>query len=607
MVDPATAASLTFAVLPLIISAVENYEVTFQPFVIYRRYVKEMQRFTAKLGAQKAIFLNECQLLLLAVSHGQNIDGILKDPNHPSRKDEALDKELQELLGASFETCVSTLNLINETLGEVTSETQGFQDILENKTSEISAISLLRQKLKISFSKKRLTGIIDDLRRHNEDLYTLSRQIRDLATERAVQASPASVTNQTTSQLRMIQEASHKLYDVLASKWSCDDRVEHSANISLDIESSKRRHHTISKAHFSMALICVARSTASAKPVWLDVESVPYQTTNTATQDNEEDRASTLKASLQQVGATSRSVRFDLPSTIHSPDPSSSSTSLPNVFRPEGSNTQLDLSTIENLCQYFHVQLHNRITQSPCVGFLQKTNTLKHFIYPCPSPPHPAGESKSLETILEMAAAQGRRHAWETKLRLARLLALSVLCFQSTPWLREGWGSSDIHFFGVGDMALDSTLNSPYLNTRLLKDSTASQTWNTASPRQISSSIAPNGILFSLGVVLLELGYDAPLQNMRREDDLKGGEANQYTDFFTAKRLGRTVSKELNARYGVLVRRCLNCDFGVGTELETAELQNAFVLHVVNELERCIKAERDIDKLIPPLASHRAR
>jgi hypothetical protein len=135
MVDPATAAGLTLAVMPLIILAVENYEVTFQPFVTYRRYVKEVQRFAAKLGAQRAIFLNECQLLLLAVSHRQNIDDILQDPNHPSRNDEVLDRKLQELLGASFETCVSTLNLINETLREVTSETRGFQDILEKKVS----------------------------------------------------------------------------------------------------------------------------------------------------------------------------------------------------------------------------------------------------------------------------------------------------------------------------------------------------------------------------------------------------------------------------------------------------------------------------------------
>jgi hypothetical protein len=398
----------------------------------------------------------------------------------------------------------------------------------------------------------------------------------------------------------MIQEASHKLYDILASKWSCDDRVEHSANLSLDIKDPSHRRHTTSKARFNIALICVALSTPSVKPVWLDIESVPDQTANPADQDNNEGPVYTLKASLQQVGATGRSVRFDLPPTPHLPGPSSS-TSPPNLSQPESSNTQLDLSKIENLCQYFQVQLRKPITQSPCMGFLQKTKTLKHFVYPCPSPPHPTRESKSLETILERAAAHGRRHAWDTKLRLARLLALSVLCFQSTPWLSEGWGSGDIHFFEVGDVAQDSSLDSPYLNTRLLKDPTTKQIQKSASPRQASSTIAPNGLLFSLGVVLLELGYDAPLCNMRRDDDLKGGQANQYTDFFTAKRLGQAVSKELNARYGRLVRRCLNCDFGVGAELETAELQNAVVLHVVNELERCLKAERDIDVLIPPV------
>jgi len=131
--DPATITGLVLGAIPLLISAVENYEVTFQPFVTYRRYGKEVQRFTAKLDAQRAIFHNECQLLLLAV--GQNLTDILRDPNHPARNDEQLSKRLEELLGYSYITCSSTLNLINDTLSEVTQETRGFGDLLEHKVS----------------------------------------------------------------------------------------------------------------------------------------------------------------------------------------------------------------------------------------------------------------------------------------------------------------------------------------------------------------------------------------------------------------------------------------------------------------------------------------
>jgi len=129
MMDPATVAGLALAAVPLLISAFENYEIKFQPFVTYCRHVKEVQRFTDRLDTQRAIFSNECQLLMLAL--GQNLNDILKDPNHPSRRDEALSNRLKEMLGSSYKTCISTLNLINDTLDKITEETKDFQSLLE--------------------------------------------------------------------------------------------------------------------------------------------------------------------------------------------------------------------------------------------------------------------------------------------------------------------------------------------------------------------------------------------------------------------------------------------------------------------------------------------
>jgi len=116
-----------------LISAAENYEITFQTFVAYHRHVKEIQRFTARLGAQRTIFHNECQLLLLEV--GQNLTDILRDANHPFRTDEELSRRIEELLGSSYTTCRDTLNLINDTLKEVYTETKDFQYLLDSKVS----------------------------------------------------------------------------------------------------------------------------------------------------------------------------------------------------------------------------------------------------------------------------------------------------------------------------------------------------------------------------------------------------------------------------------------------------------------------------------------
>lgn len=133
MADPITAAGLVLAVVPLLISAFENYEITFQPFVTYFKHVKEVERFLARLGIQRTIFLNECELLFMTVSNGPSFSEVLRDPDHPSRKDEQISKRLQDLLGSSYNACVSTLQLINENLKKITLETKDFEHLLEDK------------------------------------------------------------------------------------------------------------------------------------------------------------------------------------------------------------------------------------------------------------------------------------------------------------------------------------------------------------------------------------------------------------------------------------------------------------------------------------------
>lgn len=124
-------AGVVLGALPLLISAVENYEVTFQPFVTFHRHTKEIQKFTSMLEAQRAIFRNQCQLLLCTLNI--NLVEILRDSNYHQRNDHILENQLAELLGASYNNCVSILNLIHDTLDKVTKETAGFREVLAHE------------------------------------------------------------------------------------------------------------------------------------------------------------------------------------------------------------------------------------------------------------------------------------------------------------------------------------------------------------------------------------------------------------------------------------------------------------------------------------------
>lgn len=136
--DPVTIAGLALGIAPLIISVVENYEYTFQPFVTYRRYAREIDNFATRLAAQKAIFNNQCQILLLTAEKDGRpedliLDNILKDSLHDSRRNEALNRRLELLLGASLTACLSILRLIQRTLDDIMRETRSFEAIPKKK------------------------------------------------------------------------------------------------------------------------------------------------------------------------------------------------------------------------------------------------------------------------------------------------------------------------------------------------------------------------------------------------------------------------------------------------------------------------------------------
>ena len=142
--DPATATGLTLAILPLIISAIENYEYTFRPIVTYHRHRKEAKRFQNILRIQKTAFENECRLLLSTFTTHE--DEMLNDRTSGLWRNWELDRKLAERLDESFVICVSTLELIDESLVDILRETGGFEDLLKTKvTRYFSYIIKLRR------------------------------------------------------------------------------------------------------------------------------------------------------------------------------------------------------------------------------------------------------------------------------------------------------------------------------------------------------------------------------------------------------------------------------------------------------------------------------
>jgi hypothetical protein len=358
----------------------------------------------------------------------------------------------------------------------------------------------------------------------------------------------------------------------------------------MDLRVEERCRQSHSKVRFNLGVAC-NQITIRSDPFWLSVESAPNDTSaDPPTADFSQ--AMALQASLQKQGASGRSVTFALPSSLKSV---SATSSIPQSLGP-----QLDLCTVEKLCKYTK-QLGSQSTGEPCIGFLEKTKTFKHFVYQDPSMAGLRSAPQSLKQILQFISEQKREADWIEKLKLARLLSLAVLRFHSTPWLSETWSSDDVCFFGAtGSPQIESLLESPCINTKLSGSHINFQI-SSLEKGSSAASLASNQELFSLGVVLIELGYDSPFETVSQIDGLSIGSNRQVRDFLAARRLGESVHKKLNMTYGRLVEKCLNCNFGVATRLADTELQSAVLVHVVNQLDICLEQYRKFNSLAPAL------
>lgn len=129
--DPVTGIGLALGIMPLMISALENYEYTFQPIIIFsRHYRKEVERFQNALKVQRVDFANECCFLLHSVtSHRGNV--IIDDLGHALWRDEDLEERLKTRLDDCYAGCVSALALINDILTEILKETKTLDILLQ--------------------------------------------------------------------------------------------------------------------------------------------------------------------------------------------------------------------------------------------------------------------------------------------------------------------------------------------------------------------------------------------------------------------------------------------------------------------------------------------
>ena len=278
-------------------------------------------------------------------------------------------------------------------------------------------------------------------------------------------------------------------------------------------------------------------------------------------------------------------VRFQTP--VAAPDLYSQPKMIANAFSP-------DSRMRRDFCDYLKSCFCQPVTSDTCVGVLENTDDFRHLLYPSTSPTQGiARESISLGQMISAARSKGMAHLpLYERMRLSKTLAVAVLQHHATPWLGKSWRRDDIFFFGVDEWTSHPNLElmPPHLNVKV-KGPHGQISRASTFPQH---RMARNPLLFSLGVLLLEIAYSSPLESFQGPCDLQDGVENRYTEFFLARRLAKSGCSGMGIKYDKIIERLVECDFGCGDDLNNVQLQAALHNEVVFPLEQLDQKLRDL-------------
>ena len=183
------AAGLALAVLPVLMSAAQQYNQCLEPFRRYKRFSKEAQAYCEQLDIQRTIFRNECRHLLEEGIDHDTASFMLNALDRQEWDSKSLDDQLSSRLGESLEACQNVIGRIDSLVQAIVGESRDFSSIVESEKK--STPRTIRDriwkrnvggKLNLAFSRSRLDENIARLRTHNDDFRYVVRQIEvDLA------------------------------------------------------------------------------------------------------------------------------------------------------------------------------------------------------------------------------------------------------------------------------------------------------------------------------------------------------------------------------------------------------------------------------------------
>lgn len=376
---------------------------------------------------------------------------------------------------------------------------------------------------------------------------------------------------------RPIQTAACSLYRALGN--ACNMHENHKVQLSLQpcINTAS------TQVKFSAAFSTPSTGSLRQKRhiVQITVESLLSQTATSSREGQCSSEELILSRKRQRPTDQAQPVvraRNNVQSEIAPKEIIQTSNSIPHNSLP-------NICVQRNFCSVIQRHLEQQVMGfNACIGLLEDKGTYKHLVY-VEHLPNGACTPTSLSELMTWSKKNFEKSlGLFERIQLAKHLATAVLYFHATPWLDEAWRSKDVHLFQNANRPPQyPQLPLPYIST-LVRGQTFPGGFKGSSSGD--HYIIRNRTLFSLGVIFLELAFEAPLKSLQNPTDLQQGESEVLTEYFTALRLSKRISSRVCKSYQEVVEKCLQCDFGCGNDFNNISLQEAFYRSVIGELDR---------------------
>ncbi|OAL46684.1 hypothetical protein IQ07DRAFT_590225 [Pyrenochaeta sp. DS3sAY3a] len=266
---------------------------------------------------------------------------------------------------------------------------------------------------------------------------------------------------------------------------------------------------------------------------------------------------------------------------------------VPEVLQPKGMPStgpkQIPLRKEKRidkkLCQSL-LQIHNSGCRPELLydgSDLRRTNRLSKSL-----DQHKGPYLRSDVTSSSLAKFLGEAKRMKLKERqiLAVILAHSLLHLCESPWLGGDWSKDQIMFLSKSG-AIDT--QRPYIST----DFPTAQPGNPSAPKKDDDDdfrIHPNASVLALGILLLEIALQQPIEARRQADDLDtDGQTTVNTDYFTALQALDDASDEIPQGYREIISECFKCSFydetTMSPSLDDLDFRQGVYDYIVKPLE----------------------